>query len=339
MSLVFIDGFESGPGTALKPQWNPGTLVNPTGARTGSAYLYGTTSANVLTLAAMSKITMGFAWYNAVTSCWVTLKGDAGATSHLTIMCTSGGALVLRLGTNTGTILATATGVTWPDAVWKHVQIQATIADTGGRCIVKLDGVTVIDYTGDTKNAGTATTIDTILFAAGTTSTSYRWDDLWVCDGVDATATQGRPNNDFLGDLKVVALLPNAAGDTTQFTPNSAVANYTTVDDPYPPNSTDYNSSSVVGNRDLYNISDLPANTVAVYGIQVGIYAAKSDAGASSLKTLIKESSGLVSAGAVQTLSTSWASYFGSLRTVKPSDSTPFTVGDVNALQIGVEVA
>lgn len=338
MTLLFFDGFGSAAsGIANKPQWNTGVALANAG-RNGGYCLFGDN--NFLTIPASAKVTYGSAFNNASNgSLYNTIYGDSGVTAHLTIQLSSTGSVILRRGGETGTSLATAPTGTFVNGTWRHFQVQATIADSGGRCIVKIDGTTVIDYTGDTKNAGTSTNIDMIEFGASSASTGYLYDDVWVCDGVDATATQGRPNNDFLGDLKVAVLMPDGAGALTQWTPTTAVANYTTVDDATPTGTTDYVSTSVVGSQDLYTIQDLPSTAGTVYGVQACVYASKSDAGAANIKTLIRESGGTITAGTAQALSVTWQGYAGTMRASKPGTATPWTVADVNALQVGIESA
>jgi hypothetical protein len=337
MSLIFFDGFEGIP-QVVKPGWNT-TLNSVAGRVAGLAMQNSTAAGQSLTLpSTVNRLTMGFGHYIAATATSnLTIRTDAGATTHLVLVIPADGVPTLRLGSAAGTILATATGYTYTGATWRHVQIQATIADTGGRCIVKFDGVTYIDFTGDTRNGGTSTAIDTIGFIYGVSGNSARWDDLWICDEVDATATQGKPNNDFLGDLKVAVSIPTGAGASTQWTPSSAVANYTTVDE-IPANTTDYVGTSVSGNRDLYDVTDLPTNTVDVYGVQVGIYAAKSDAGAASVKTIVRDSDGTVTTLGTNPMSTTYAGYTSAIKT-KTAAGANLAVSDVNALQVGVELA
>jgi hypothetical protein len=163
-------------------------------------------------------------------------------------------------------------------------------------------------------------------------------DDLYLCDIVDATATQGRANNDFLGDLRVATLFPTSAGDTTGWTPSTG-ANWTDVDET-PPNQTDFVSSvaTASGTRDLYNLTDLTGTITAVYALRVGLYATKTDAGAATIKPVTKElTSGTVTADPAQGLAVAYGALYGALRAVKAA-GTVWSAADVNGLQAGVEV-
>jgi hypothetical protein len=252
----------------------------------------------------------------------------------------SSGFIEVRRGTSfsTGTLLATSTGHTAISATaWRGAQVKGLMHTSAGQVTVSLDGVQVLD-TGVVQTAATSGSVSAIRFGQGTSGTNALWyDDFYVCDAVDATATQGRPNNDFLGDLRVQVLAPTGAGDVTQWTPNTAVANWTTVDET-PPSATDYNSDATAGHQDLYALGDLTGTIATVFAVQESLYVGKSDAGSAQVKPLLKENS-VATSEAGQGLSTTAGPVFGALRGVRPSDGGLWTSTDVNALQAGAEVA
>lgn len=342
MSLLFFDGFGGG---AERPEWNPKPVPNAGNPRTVGGWSASGSSLPVLTIPASSKVYVGFGYrgsvWNAASQFLMQFRGDAGATTHLTVGFDATRRLTLRLGGVAGTLLATATDP-FPDATWRHVQISATIADSGGNVVVKVEGVEVINYTGDTKNAGTATTIDRLAMDGDTSGggAGTNWSDLWVCDAVDATATQGRPNNTFLGDLKVAVMFPAGDGAVNSWvgSDGNSVSNYLLVDE-ISPNATDYVGSATPGARDLYALPDLDASATDVYALRTHSYVAKSDAGAASVKPILRQSDGTVTDDlAPFVLSTTWSDLHGPIRTVKPGTTTPWTKADVNGLQVGVEV-
>jgi hypothetical protein len=71
----------------------------------------------------------------------------------------------------------------------------------------RLDGTQVPGFTGYTRNTGTAE-IATVRFSnhfvASGTRHLLRLDDVYLCDA------SGSRNNDFLGDVRVATLRPNA---------------------------------------------------------------------------------------------------------------------------------
>lgn len=345
MSLLFFDGFQDAT-LMPKPEWG----VNYPNA--GAAGLGRDGSA--AGAARASNTTVMVTLPTAATTCFVglarmaTSRIDSGVVSfvragvtELVVTVNAAGMIELRRTSVTGTLLATSSGhpSLAGNNLWHHFQVKAVLrSDGAGSAEVRLDGATtpVINYTGQTSGTtGDVTQVG--LHGPANGSGDLYYDDMWVCDAVDATATQGAANNTFLGDMKIVSLYPTAAGTTTQFTP-SVGANWSCVDE-VPVNTTDYVASPTVGNRDLYGLGDLPAGAGNPKAIRVGVYAQKTDAGASSLKPAVRESGGLVTAQAAQALTTSWAGYFGASLFRRPSDNAAWSVADVNGLQAGVEVA
>lgn len=260
-----------------------------------------------------------------------------------TVQCIVGvntsGFIEVRRGTvwSSGTIIATSSGHTAiGTAAYHQVEVKGLMHTSTGSVIVNLDGVQVIN-TGSMQTAASSGSVSALRFGNGSASTnSMQYDDFYVCDAVDATGSQGRANNDFLGDLRVQALFPTAAGDVSQWTPSTG-ANWTTVDET-PPSTTDYVSDATVGHQDLYNLTDLSGTVITVYAVRECLYVAKTDAGSVQVKPLFKENS-VVTADTAQGLTVGAAQVYGTLRAVRPSDSASWTSTDVNNLQAGAEVA
>jgi hypothetical protein len=205
-----------------------------------------------------------------------------------------------------------------------YYEISATIADAGGTCEVRVNGQTVINFTGDTKNGGTSTSIDRIRFANDWVTVLV--DDLYICDNAG-----GAPNNTFLGDIRIHTLTPDAAGSLTQMTPSSG-ANYTTVDE-LPYNATDYVRGGL-GQTDLYSTSNLPAGVNTIFGVQANAIIKKTDAGSLSGRTVIK--AGSTTANGTSTALGTSDSTISTIHALNPDTSSSWTTGDVNSLEIGV---
>lgn len=331
MALLFMDGFDAGD-FALKWTFTGGSTGSTfTRFNSGQCQLVYSSGKTTRSFPASSKVFVGLAiasnLLDATTRPYVSLYGDNGVTQHLTVGISSN-AVSLYRGAVNGTLLASYPGVFKVNS-WYDLEISATIADVGGTCEVKFNGVSVINYTGDTKNAGTNTTIDAVGICANGNFNAY-FDDMYVCNDTGAA-----PYNTFLGDVRINTLVPIAAGSSTQFTPSTG-ANYTTVDE-LPYSASDYVSSGTVGNRDTYTMSDLPASTGTILAVQTNVIARKNDAGSISAK---------------DTLVTAATNYYGStvimgpsdqslttLYTTNPNTGLSWTQADVNGIEAGVEVA
>lgn len=270
------------------------------------------------------------------------LYSDGGMTGHIYLRrITLTNAIALYRGdANVGTIGSPGTQIAISSAGafddnWHYIEVYAVIHDTTGRVTVKIDGNTVIDFTGDTRNGGTSTNIDAIrfrtaIYSSWTPNSPITIDDLYVCDSTGST------NNTFLGDMRVQTLMPSGAGSSTQLTPTGSANNYANANEsPY--NGATYNASSTVGHRDTYALSDLAANTTTVLGVQSVAHMQKNDAGTANAKVALKSGAG-VYYDAIQSLGSSTAAYV-QLRETDPATSAAWTPSSANGLEAGMEVA
>jgi hypothetical protein len=259
---------------------------------------------------------------------------DGASTVHVTITWSSQDQLLRAYrGLQTGTLLATSSQPLGA-ALWTFLEVKATIADSGGLVQVRLDGTQVLSFTGDTRNAGTAE-IATVRFSNHHISSgnrhTLRLDDVYVCD------TSGGRNDDFLGDVKVVTLRPNADTAQVDFTPSTGSVHYALVAEaPDDDGDASYVESGTVGHKDLYGYQDLTGSPAAIMAVQVATVARKDDAGSRSLRAVLK--SGATTAnGTTRVLGTSYALYDGRFE-VDPATGAAWTKAGVDALQAGVEV-
>lgn len=339
MTLLFMDGF-SELGTRMDPNWISQTTWAQTTGRDGSTN--GAAVANINNPAARAftpsaTVVAGIAAFQSTLSATLTndgclvFAGDTNAVVHLTVVVVPGGAIQLWRGPGFTTLLASTANGLIPLSTWHYIEAKATIADSGGNCEVKLDGATVINFTGDTRNGGTSTNIDTIR-CLGSNGTRGVFDDMYVLNTLGSA-----PYNDFLGDVKIVRLLPNGNGATNQFlgSDGNSTDNYLLVDET-PPSTTDYVGSSNPGDRDLYEMTNLPTSGL-VYATQPVYWAAKSDAGSRLLKPIQRSSGGTVAASTSVGMSTSYMLYTGDLRTTDPAGAA-LTVANTNGQQVGAEV-
>ena len=233
-------------------------------------------------------------------------------------------------------LLGTAYNIFRPDR-WTYVEIKVTIDDTTGAIEVKANNVQVLNLTNiDTRDLGTTATIDTIQFS-GITGTADNSKENFLLDDMYITDTSGSNNTSFLGPIKVEELLPDGAGDTTNFTP-SAGSNYQNVDETPRDDDTTYNSDSTSTNKDLFTASNLSLIDSTVFGVQVTPECRVTDATTYGVKPKCKHSTS-EGTGTSQTVSdTANYSGFPHVFELNPSTSTAWTVTTVNAMQIGYEV-
>jgi hypothetical protein len=331
VALLYIDGFAH----ANLSRYASGASANfqTNGIASGALHNYYVFSAALgRAITAASEVFTGFRYSVStyVVSNIVSVMGDAGATRHLTLNVNTSGLLELRRGTSaSGTLLGTGTTVIGIN-VWHYIEMRATIADAGGVCQIRLDGVLEIDVTGDTKNAGTATSIDMVRLDSS--NINQRCTDWYI-----ANTAGSAPGNSWLGDTVVRTLVPTGDGALSQLvgSDGNSVSNWQQVDE-LPPSTTDYNGSPTTNAEDTYAITDLPSTNVTVYGVQLSSVLAKSDAGVASSTPLVRIGSTDYDSGA-KTLTTSYAEYLD-LYPASPATGVAWTPTEVNGAQIGMKV-
>ncbi len=334
MSLLFFDGFGTGD-INTKYQVVAGGWATGQGGRFANSYSANSASVSI-TLArwftASAQIYSGLAWFSSGTP-YISFWGDSAVTQHVTVVRNASGFLELRRGSTAGTILATGTTQVLAN-VWWYIEVGVTIADAGGTVQVRINGSLTpeINYTGDTKNGGTNTTIDAISFGHSTGLGGVNFADFYIAN------SSGTINNNFLGDICVRTLIPNGDGAFSQLmgSDGNQVSNYLLVDE-VPANGADYVASQNIGDKDSYLMSNLPSGSTTVYGVQVAGFMQKSDASLAQAKLFLRQG-GTNYYGATRVLGASYLGYYDLFET-DPSTSIAWTPTGVNSLEAGMEVA
>jgi hypothetical protein len=134
------------------------------------------------------------------------------------------GQLVARRGGSGGTILGT--GPLFTTGVWYHIEYRYLCDQTTGRFVVKVDGDTKIDYTGDTAVESTAN-FRYLWLLAGTGNANGYFDDVIVND------TSGSTNTSWPDGEVVVGLRASGSGDTNDLDPGRGNGSETTFQRAY----------------------------------------------------------------------------------------------------------
>lgn len=330
MALLYIDGFDAGDPQIKNWSGSVSTANSAPAPRFGTGRYATTGSLFQRQITASAQVfvgvSMGASTVTGIVCPYVTLFSDTGTTQHLTVGF-SGTSLQLIRGGLAGTVLASYSGV-FLSSTFYSIEVSATIADAGGTAVVRLNGVPVINFTGDTKNGGTNTTIDAVGCGVASGVTGL-FDDLYICDALGSA-----PHNTFLGDVRVYTNTPSGAGTSTQFTPSSG-ANYTTVDE-LPYSATDYNTGTTPGLKDTYAMSDLPANVSTIFGVQTNVIAKKTDAGSIAVRPVIRSGGTDYSGSSVAMGATDVT--VSDIRSLDPATSAAWTAANVNNLEGGMEI-
>ena len=185
-------------------------------------------------------------------------QGPGGGESTISITVLASREFRLR---NMFVTLQDSTTANIQDDTWYYLELKVTAADSGGTAIVHLDGVEIINFTGDTNFLYER--YGSVLLRPYTFSDAMQFDDWYICDDTGST------NNDFLGDCRVEVLTPNSDA-SGNWTANSGGNLYGMVD-AAALDAVDYIHDTVSGNQALFGSNCLSANasTGVVQGVMV----------------------------------------------------------------------
>jgi hypothetical protein len=328
MALLWIDGFDHYSAAQSTRMYEDGSIwsMSTTIARTGQAanphyqdfglkkYL-GTNAGTLI---------CGFAYYNDNDPyqpwTWLVRFYD-GTTEQCRLERGYEGKLRLY-GNNT--LLAESPAVTYRGKQWCYIEIKITFGNPGSY-EVRVNTRTVMSGTGRTTS-----TANNYANWVGWHGPNADWiDDLYICDNT------GTYNNDFLGDIKVITILPNADGSNTGWTPSTGTSHYAVVDESPANDDTDYLYTSTAGATDTENFQDITL-TGSIRGILQLACIRKDDAGARSAALICRVGTTDYE-GPEVSLGTSYT-YLQQIRESNPATGSPWTVADINAAQFGVRM-
>ncbi len=253
-----------------------------------------------------------------------------GSTKGMNVQITPTGQLAVYRGS---TLLGTTTDAGIMAGVWFYLEFKVVCNSTTGSYELRIGGVNKLTASGVNTKAGTHDYHTTFRFTGTSVAggSAVQVDDLYCVD------SSGSINNDFLGNMRVVTIRPDAAGDSTQFTPDSG-SNYARVNEQVCGDDSNYVEASISGYKDLYNYEALSGITSDIKGIMVNTDCRESDATSYSLITVCK--SGVTESDNTAQLIGS-SSYITRRRLLEtdPNTSAAWTKNNLDAAQFGVKVA
>lgn len=176
------------------------------------------------------------------------------------------------------TLLGTSATPVVTAGAWHHIEVKALIDDTAGTLEVRVNGRVIIDLdTIDTKATSIAGCAQVVWGDNSISSERFYMKDVIVWDSL------GSSNNDFIGDVQIVSLIPT--GDTAlNWTPSTGTDGYALIDESVP-NDTDYISADdTLPDASVFTLSDLDADVVSVKGLMSFVRMFKTDGGTAQVQ-------------------------------------------------------
>ncbi len=250
----------------------------------------------------------------------------------MTLVWSNNGSLTLRRGSSAGTSIATAVAGTAPRSVNTGAYISLrniVISDTVGTIDVYYNGILVLTFSGDTRNAGNATW-DVLRF--GDAGGDFDVDDVAIFDN---TAT---PTDEYYD------VSPDPNSDiATGLTRSTGATNYGTIDE-RPMSATDYNAKAtgaVAGDGDTYGhagFSGLGFTPTSIACVKVGAQF-KRDGTISGAKMRLKSGGTTYLSSALTGAGVGTSGYKAALWNTDPATAAAWTEANVNAAGHGAEAA
>lgn len=218
----------------------------------------------------------------------------------------------------------------WLMNKYQLLEIYYKIANAGGVIQIKIDGIVVFTFNGDTQ-PGAATNSDNVIITGVGNSVPLDIDDLAMND------VSGASDNSWCGDGKIIAFVPNGNGDSSQWLNSSgtSVNNYSFVDE-LPPSNLEFvqaSGSSVIDNYALSSYDLQPGESVLrIWATAI----AKDTAAAGTIHFGVKtQSTDYIVTG---TLATSFGRINSNPWTINPNTGLAWTQADLNALQSTIKM-
>lgn len=348
MALLFFHGVDTQVGsTATEAQnWDSGSMftVN-TGSRNGNqANYWDGASGNYrekssLSISGSVVVGVGVKLGAATQGARDLISIKDGTTAKLTVGLDSADKLTLWLGDqSTGSLLGTGTTVL-SASTWYFVEIKADVAN--GTAEVRLnDSAEITDAS--TGSSGSANAVrfgyqTTQNGVSGTNGDTF-FDDYYIAD----TSGTGVVNNfvgssagvfGWDGDLSNPLGAPNAAGSSTQWTPDSG-SNYARLREGTNDDDWSYVETSTTGHKDLYSFPDWSTGKSYVHSVKTTVVA-KYASGSGSVR-VIAARSGSTGNGATHTLGSTYAQFQDYMLT-DPATASDWTQTNLNATEFGIE--
>ncbi len=289
MTIIVAEGFAPFPdfNTAIRAKWNmpsQGNFATPGRNGTGRALLLngsGDTATRPFPPIGPT-IIVGTAWkqtsINPVSHALMYFydQGIIQCSLHQTFP----GTLTFRGGT--AVFLAVAQDVLY-NSSWMYLEVKVTIDNSAGAIIIKVDGKEVMNETGLDTQVSANAQVDSINLR-NDPSTDDSWDDFVVMD------ENGGVNDDFIGEVTVETVFPDADGNRNDFTRfGGGSNNFEAVDDGITPDDdSTYNHSAVVGDDELYGHTALTIPLDNIHALVVRNHVRKEDAGARIVRALCR---------------------------------------------------
>jgi hypothetical protein len=286
--LVFTDGFDHLNATQDDNKWTSNPWVLAAG-RSGSGNSVSISNqgqmVNHYFTEGYRAFVVGFAFKFSVPNTTMNpifRAFDAeGGNTQITLRKLSSNVLELRRGALSETLLATGTKTLLHDT-WYFVELYVYIDSTSGRYQLRIDGVDDIALASSQNTQDNTNEFHSLSWAGENSHVTYV-DDLYIRAKTTDVTT---PADEFLGDINIRTLYPDANGTTRDFTPSSGTDDFAVVDET-PASESDYLSSSTPTDMVTIGAENLSSGR-AVHAVSLNTWVGLSVPGSNDIKHVVR---------------------------------------------------
>lgn len=264
-----------------------------------------------------------------------------GTLPHVKVQLNKNGTFTLRgyNGVGSSNILLAVSSEGLTAGTWMYVEFKWLIHPTAGTFEIRVNGITVLTFTGNTKcQGGTTLSVwnSVLLLSTQAAVGSAPLLTFWMCDFylADLAFADSDDIHDFQGDGVVGAIYPNAPGASGGWLASSGANWDATNDKPLPDDDGTYVRAVTSGSKDLYNFEDIPTGSV-VKGIQVSLMAKRETEGATTLAPIVHPTTVDYAATPQGVTSLAYDRYVTQTWDLNPETMAPWTDSDINNGQYG----
>lgn len=272
---------------------------------------------------------LGFAFYFSTgsTASKILAVIQDGGVEQISVRTDASSRLIV---TRNGTTIGTGTSSALSSTTWYYAELKFVIAPTtGGSFDLHLNGSSVSAGTGLNTRNTSVTQWNGIQLSSPSPLVTFI-DDVYVLDTSTGT------NTDYLGQVRILALYPSGAGNSSSWTANGG-SNYGCVSEAYEDGDGSFVQSATANQVDTHVMQDLPISSGTVYSVGV-ITVARQDSGTSRTIAPVIRISGTDYVGTTVSLSTSYQ-FLDQVYDLQPVGGTPaWDVSTVNGMEIGYKL-
>ena len=327
MARIFIDGFESGDHDMWDAESNA-TVVSSAGLDMDGDYCLDLISYDEYIqkdIAADDEMYFAFLYRPVNDASSEQMLSIYNGSTPLLHIWRTGTSRVIKAHSSIYTELAIGTKSLEVNTTYL-IEVHFKVADSGGRVEVRVDRISDIDFTGDTKpDANTQFNKVRLGYGPSVAYTTHAYFDNFI---IDDTA--------WIGDTKIQAVVPIGVGNTTGWIP-SAGANWECVDEK-PSNDADYVSINANDVMDTYVAGNLSGSIDNIKCVQVQSRTRIEGAPTPTNLKLVVRSGGTDYLSGNKSVSAAEKGLWN-LWEDNPADSLAWEEADVNAMEIGIKSA